>query len=214
VRDEAQDRAAAEVLAALSVGQRLAAGRTEQAVALAPDDQTRQAQRSVAVRERENTDLLEARVRELGTEDLKARYDPFFRAFFEHTEPGDWLEALVFLYVGDSLVKDLTDELSPLLDPVSAAVVRWTLAERDEQDAIALDHITGALAGDGATTERIAIYARRVIGEALTQTRRALDETEAFRSLLGGEDGEKRVLLDLLQRHRARLDRVGIEPVD
>ncbi len=71
-----------------------------------------------------------------------------------------------------------------------------------------------ALDGDGDATERVAAYSRRVVGEALTQTRRALDASEALGALLGGEEGEKRILLDLLQRHRRRLDRLGIEPVE
>ncbi|MGH2692016.1 MAG: hypothetical protein ACRDHM_05890, partial [Actinomycetota bacterium] len=57
-------------------------------------------------------------------------------------------------------------------------------------------------------------YSRRVVGEALTQTRKALDETGALSELFGGPEGEKRVLLDILDRHRVRLDRLGIEPVD
>ncbi|MGH2766474.1 MAG: ferritin-like fold-containing protein, partial [Actinomycetota bacterium] len=99
-------------------------------------------------------------------------------------------------------------------DPVSAEVVRRTLSERDEQDAFALDEITEGIAAAPAAADRIAAYARRVIGEALTQTRRALDETDAVRTLLEGEEGEKRLLLDMLERHRRRLDRLGIEPVD
>jgi hypothetical protein len=60
----------------------------------------------------------------------------------------------------------------------------------------------------------VAAYARRIVGEALTQTRRAVVATGTLRGLLGGEEGEKRALLDLLKRHRERLDRLGIEPVD
>jgi hypothetical protein len=93
-------------------------------------------------------------------------------------------------------------------------VVRRTLADRDEQDAFALDEITGGIEADPGAADRIAAYARRVIGEALTQTRRALDETDAVRTLMDGEEGEKRLLLDMLERHRRRLDRLGIEPVE
>lgn len=62
--------------------------------------------------------------------------------------------------------------------------------------------------------ERVAAYARLVIGEALTQTRRALDTSAAVSTFPGGVEGEKRFLLDLLQRHRERFDRMGIEPVE
>ena len=206
--------AVADLLAALSVGERLAHERAQNTVALAPDDGRRKQQQHVASREAENASLMLARARELGSEEGFHKFEPFFREFFEHTVPGDWLEAQTFQYVGDSLVKDLTDALAPVLDPVSAEVVRRTLAERDEQDAFALDEITGGIEVDPAAADRIATYARRVIGEALTQTRRALDQTDAVRVLLDGEEGEKRLLLDMLERHRRRLDRLGIEPVE
>jgi tRNA-(MS[2]IO[6]A)-hydroxylase (MiaE)-like len=101
-----------------------------------------------------------------------------------------------------------------VLDRVSAEVVRRALSDRDEQESFALDEISRQIDGDPREAERLAVYTRRVIGEALTQTRRALDGTDALRNLLGGEEGEKRLLLDLLGRHRVRLDRMGVEPVD
>ena len=52
------------------------------------------------------------------------------------------------------------------------------------------------------------------MGEAFTQTARALDQTEGLRTLLGGEEGGKRFILGLLDRHRVRIDRLGIEPVE
>jgi hypothetical protein len=204
----------AEVLGALSVGERLAHRRAQDAVALAPDDRTRRGQQHVADRERDNAALISARLRELGSEDMEEPFRPFFEAFFERTEPSDWLEAQAFHYVGDALVRDLADALVPMLDPVSAEVFRRALSERDDQESFALDEITRGVSEDPAARDRLAHYSRRVIGEALTQTRRALDGTDALRHLLGGEEGEKRLLLELLGHHRERLDRMGIEPVD
>ena len=65
-----------------------------------------------------------------------------------------------------------------------------------------------------SNAERIRAYAQRIVGEAFTQTGRALDATEGLRNLLGGADAGKRLVLSLLDRHRQRLDRLGIEPVD
>jgi hypothetical protein len=211
---EESSRPVAEVLGALSYGERVAHRRAEESVALAPDDRTRRGQQHVADRERENASLISARLRELGSEDMEEPFRPFFEAFFQRTEPSDWLEAQAFHYVGDALVRDLADALLPVLDPVSAEVVRRALSDRDDQESFALDEITRSLSEDPSAADRLAHYSRRVIGEALTQTRRALDQTDALRSLLGGEEGEKRLLLELLQRHRVRLDRMGIEPVD
>jgi hypothetical protein len=208
-----REAAIAELMAALSVGERLAERRARENVRLAPDPARAGRQRAVADRERHNADILEARVGELGSADLAPRFEPYFGAFMEHTVPADWLEAQAFHYVGDALVSDFADALTPLLDTVTAELLRVTLSDRADQDAFALDEITSGVDGRPEETDRVAAYARRVIGEALTQTRRALDETKALRTILGGQEGEKRLLLDMLDRHRARLDRLGIESV-
>lgn len=204
----------AQILAALSFGERLALRRAKENVALAPDFRTRRHQEHVAEREQENASLLEARVEEVGSKDLEEAFRPFLEAFFEHTNPADWLEAQTWHYVGDALVRDFADSLMPALDRISAEVTRRALAERDEQESFALDEITRLVGDNPGAAERVATYARRVIGEALTQTRRALNETGALRTLLGSDEVEKRVLLNLLQRHRERLDRLGIDLVD
>lgn len=206
--------AVGDLLAALSYGERAALRRAEAIVDLAPDDRARKQQMHVAALERDNAALLEARARELAGAEREDAYAPFFDAFFEDTEPRDWLEAQAWHYVGDALVRDFADVLLPALDPVSAAIVRRTLLERDEQETYALDELTKLLEDDPEAGERVAAYSRRIVGEALTQTRRAVVATGTLRGLLGGEEGEKRALLDLLERHRERLDRLGIERVD
>jgi hypothetical protein len=202
------------ILAALSYGERLARRRAEENVTMAPDFRTRRNQEHVAEREWENASLLEARLAEIGSMELERVFRPLLDPFFEHTQPADWLEAQTWHYVGDALVRDFADSLIPVLDRISAEVTRRALAERDEQESFALDEITRLVEEDPPAAERVAAYARRVIGEALTQTRRALNETGALRSLLGSDEVEKRFLLNLLQRHRERLDRLGIELVD
>jgi hypothetical protein len=204
----------ADLLAALSYGERLAEQRAAEGAKLAPDARGRQHQKDVAARERKAGDLLEARLAELGSLDMQQTYAPFLDAFHEHTRPVDWIELQTFHYVGDALVDDFAEALVPALDPVSAEVVRRTISSRDEQEAVALHELTRALERDPTVADRVAVYARRVIGEAITQTRAALNRTTVLRELLGDDEGVKRALLELLDRHRRRLDRLGIEPVD
>jgi hypothetical protein len=204
----------AELVAALSYGERLAERRASEGAALAEDARGRQHQSDVASRERKAADLLEARLGELGSLDMQRAFAPFFDAFFDRTRPADWVEQQAFHYVGDALVADFAEVLEPFLDPVSAEVIRRTISSREEQEAFALDELTRALERDPGAADRVAIYARRVIGEAITQTRRALKETTLLSRLVGGEEGEKRLVLELLDRHRRRLDRLGIEPVE
>ena len=60
----------------------------------------------------------------------------------------------------------------------------------------------------------IRYYSRRIMGEAFTQTSRALEQSEGLKSLFGSDqDGGKQFILELLERHRQRLDRLGIEPL-
>jgi hypothetical protein len=204
----------AQILAALSYGERLAERRAAEGAGLSPDARGRQHQGDVADRERNAAELLEARLGELGSLDMQETFAPYFDAFFKHTRPSDWIELQAFHYVGDAMVADFAEALIPVLDPVSAEVVRRTISSRDEQEAFALDELTRALERDPGVSDRVAEYARRVIGEAMTQTGRALGATTALRELLGDDEVEKRALLDLLDRHRRRLDRLGIEPVD
>jgi hypothetical protein len=204
----------AEVLAALAYGEQCGARRAQETVKLAPDRHSAAEQQAVADRERANWELIEARFRELGNDSLTELFRPFFDAFFEHTEPKDWVEAQVFHYVGDALVSDFADALVPLFDRVSAELVRRALGDREAQETFALDELTRALERDPSLAERIRRYAQLIVGEAFTQTGRALEATEGLRALLGGNEAGKRFILSLLDRHRQRLDRLGIEPVE
>src|SRR5580765_8430110 len=138
-------RAVAEVLAAVAYGERCGARRSRETVALAPDGRAREEQQHVADQERRNHELMEARLRELEGDSLSELFRPFFDAFFAHTEPADWLEAQAFHYVGDAMVSDFADVLVPLLDRVSAEVVRRALRDREDQETFALDELTRAM---------------------------------------------------------------------
>jgi hypothetical protein len=68
---------------------------------------------------------------------------------------------------------------------------------------------------DPGVAERIRLYSQRIVGEAFTQTGRALEAVQGLRSLLESDEGTTtRFVIDLLERHRVRLDRLGIEYVD
>ena len=208
----------AQLLAALAYGEEAAARRARDSMGFAPDGRRESAQRGVAEHEERNQRLIQARLQEVGAPELSKQFAPFFDAFFDHTVPTDWVEAQAFHYIGDALVSDFADAavaiLEDVLDPVSAEIVRHTLGEREDQEAFALEELTRAVEDDPRALQRVATYARRIVGEALTQTRRALDHTRVLKELLGRREGEKRLILDLLDGHRARLDRLGIDRLE
>ncbi len=201
------------LLGALACGERLAAQRARDNMRFAPDERARKEQVHVAELEERKRDLVEARLAEVGSRDLATRFLPFFEAFYKRTEPSDWIEAQTFHYTGDALTSEFAEATGRLLDPVSAEVMKQ-LGEREAQESFALDELTRAMGTDAEVRSRIASYARSISGEALTQTSRALDSAAALREFLGGDEGEKRLLLELLERHRVRLDRLGIDLVD
>ncbi|CAN5353594.1 ferritin-like domain-containing protein [soil metagenome] len=209
-----RDPRVALVLGALAYGERCGAERSSEAVRLAPDNRSRLVQQQVADREWRNCALIEARLHELGGEGETDRFRPFFDAFFQRTRPGNWVEAQTFHYVGDALVSDFADVLVPRVDPVSAEIVRRTLGDREDLETFALDELTRTLSDDPGASEAIRRYSERIIGEAFTQTGRALEAVEGLRSLLEGGPGTTRLVVELLERHRVRLDRLGIEPVE
>jgi hypothetical protein len=212
--ERSRESLVAEVLAALAYGEKRGATRSRETVELAPDARSRTEQQHVADLERQNWELIEARAQELHGEQYIVLFATYLDAFFDHTEPADWIEAQAFHYVGDALVSDFADVIVPLVDRVSALIIRRALGDREDQETFALDELTRAMAEHPGAKDRIRLYAQRVVGEAFTQTARAMEATEGLRTLLGGEEGGKRLVLLLLDRHRQRLDRLGIEPVE
>src|SRR5438874_141390 len=81
-------------------------------------------------------------------------------------------------------VSDFEDVIVPLVDRVSALIIRRALGDREDQETFALDELTRAMAEDPGVKDRIRLYAQRVVGEAFTQTARAMEATEGLRTLL------------------------------
>ena len=97
------------MLAALAYGEECGARRSASSSPWPPTAGGAEEQRAVARREKQNHELIVARVRELGGEERIAQFRPFFDAFFARTDPVDWVEAQAFHYVGDALVSDFAD---------------------------------------------------------------------------------------------------------
>src|SRR5919198_1006297 len=83
----------AEVLAALAYGEKRGATRAKESVTLAPDARSRTEQQHVADLERQNWELIEARAQELQGEQYIVLFATYLDAFFDRTEPADWIEA-------------------------------------------------------------------------------------------------------------------------
>lgn len=133
-------------------------------------------------------------------------------AFHEQTVPADWLEGLVKAFVGDGIAADFYREVSAYVDEETRALVLDVLADTGHA-AFAVEHVRAATAAEPAVAGRLALWARRLVGEALTQAQRVAAERDSLAALLGGvEDLAEvgRLLGRITDAHSERMAALGL----
>lgn len=191
VTGDASYRAAViDLLGVLAYGELMAFERLAADAALAPtiDDEIHIA--TMAAAEFRHFVRLRDRLVEMGV-DPAAAMAPFrapLERFHEMTAPSDWLEGLVKAYVGDGIGIDFYREIAQHLDPDTKALV-LEVCEDLGQSAFTVDRVRAAIAADPRVEGRLALWARRLVGEALSQAQHAAAEREALTALFIGEAG-------------------------
>lgn len=132
--------------------------------------------------------------------------------FHDSTRPSDWLEGLVKAYVGDNIAADFYREISVYLDPRTQQLVLEVLKDTGHA-AFAVERVGAAIAADRRVAGRLALWGRRLVGEALTQAQRVAGERESLIKLVAGSGdlGEfSRMLGRLTERHTERMTSLGL----
>jgi len=186
------------------------------ALKAAPTTALAERQAAFATEEYERYRVLRARLNEL-TSDPDRSMEAFRIAldvFYRSTVAEDWLESQVFQFVGGTITTDFADIIGARLDEETAAAVRRSLTDRGDQEAFALEQILEALSRDGDEAQkRMRAFAGTMVGQALNTLREALETSDALEVVLG-EGGTKEVVLELLGRHRERLERLGLDTIE
>ena len=195
---EAYRAAVIDLLGVLAYGELMASQRLAADAALAPtiDDQVQLS--TMAAAEFRHFCHLRDRLVEIGA-DPAAAMQPFrapLERFHEMTAPSDWLEGLVKAYVGDGIGADFYREIAAYLDPQTRALV-LEVCEDLGQSAFVVDRVRAAIAADPRVEGRLALWARRLVGEALSQAQHVAAEREALTALLIGEAGAPGSGMDL-----------------
>ncbi|MHB8512876.1 MAG: ferritin-like fold-containing protein [Actinomycetota bacterium] len=188
-----------------------------QAVLWAPTLSLRERQAAFAVEEYERFRVVRRRLGVISSDPEAAieRFRPALDAFYDAAPIDGWLEAQVFHYVGDTVSADFAEILTGYLDARTAASVREALTGRGAHEAFALDQIDQArVAGDPEVEKVIVATASRVVGEAINGVRDAVLASNSLEVVLGGPEGVKELVLELLGRHRERLERLGLDRLD
>ncbi len=218
--DPEYKQAVIDMLGAIAYGEISAFERLAEDARSAPTLADKVAMARMATTEFRHLELLTDRLTELGTDPYEAMA-PFTRAldeWHERTTPADWYESLVKAYVGDGMAADFYREIAAYLDTRTRDLIVSSLEDAG-QSAFVVDRVRAGIAADPKLGGRLALWGRRLMGEALTQAQRVAAERDALSSLLAG--GVDRPGLDLAaigrmftritERHAERMSGLGLE---
>ncbi|GAA4745094.1 ferritin-like domain-containing protein [Modestobacter marinus] len=206
-----------DLLGVLAYAELTAFDRLAEDARLAPTLEGRAALARMAAAEIGHHERLTQRLRELGV-DVAEAMTPFVAAldaFHDGTRASTWLEGLVKAYVGDGLATDFYREVAAFLPQPDRALVEEVLDDSGHAD-FALREVRAAILADSTLTGRLALWARRLVGEALTQSQAVIAEHEQLADLLIAGTGDLTGVARLLQRlttaHSARMQALGLNP--
>ena len=137
--------------------------------------------------------------------------------FHAHTAPSDWLEGLVKAYVGDGIGMDFYRQIANFIDEDTYSVV-MSVCEDFGQSAFVVEKVRAAVIEDPKIGGRLALWGRRLVGEALSQAQRVAAERDALSNMLvGGTDRSGadlaeigRMFASLTENHTRRMTALGL----
>jgi tRNA-(MS[2]IO[6]A)-hydroxylase (MiaE)-like len=174
-----------DLLGLLAYAELVAFFRLVDDAALAPSLADKAALGGMAVAEFSHFQRIRAELRRLGADPDQAM-QPFIGPlddFHVRTAPADWLEGLVKAYVGDGIAADFYRAAAEVLDPEPRALVLDVLADTGHAQ-FAVERVRAAIDADPKVAGRLALWARRLLGEALGQAQRVAAQRPSLAHLL------------------------------
>ena len=219
LNDPAYRAAVVDLLGVLAYGELMAFERLAADAALAPTITDESELAAMANAEYRHFVMLRERLAEMGVDPAEAMA-PFrepLERFHAMTAPSDWLEGLVKAYVGDGIGMDFYREIAGFLDPQTRALVLEVCADLG-QSAFVVDRVRAAIDDDPRVAGRLALWARRLMGEALSQAQHVAAERDALTALfMGGVAGSGmdltaigELLSQLTEEHSRRMQALGL----
>lgn len=207
--------AVVDLLAGLAYGELSAFDRLADDARMAPTLALRAEMSAMAAVELGHYQQLAAHLRELGADPQEAM-EPFVAAletYHSLTEPSTWLEGVVKAYVGDGLAADFYREVAEFVDEQTRALIHEVLADSGRAE-FAVREVKAAVAARPEIAGRIALWARRLVGEAISQTQHVLADRDALMLMLAEGTGDLSGVAALLSRitdkHADRMAALGL----
>ena len=135
-------------------------------------------------------------------------------SFHDSTEPSDWYEGLIKAYVGDGMASDFYREVATYVkDDETRVLIQEVLADTG-QASFAVARVKEIIAEEPSVGGRLALWARRLVGEALIQAQQVAVERDALLELLVGNGdlaGIMRLLKSITDKHEDRMAALGLQ---
>jgi hypothetical protein len=158
---------------------------------------------------------LAGRLTELGCEPWTAMapFAPALDGFHARTAPGSWLESLVKAYVGDGMAADFYREVAEFVDADTRELIVEVLADTGSA-AFAVREVRAAIQAQPELAGRLALWGRRLVGEAISQAQHVLAEHDPLMQLLvtgtGDLSGVAGLIARITNQHAARMAALGL----
>lgn len=211
------DKFVVDLLGAIAYGELSAFERLSSDARYSPTLHDRAVLGKMAVAEFGHYEVACARLDAMGM-DVELAMLPFQRmvdSFHDRTRPADWHESLMKAYVVDAITEDFYRAIGEFLDPQTQAVIAQVRTS-EEQSALLAARLQRMLAQDPRLSSRLALWGRRLVGEALTQAQR-VGRQHSFLVGLSPEGTQEeaagevaRILAQLTRNHSKRMSKLGL----
>jgi hypothetical protein len=206
----------ADLLGAMAYGELSAFERLSSDARYSPTLRDRAVLFRLAVIEFQHYELVRARLEEMGLDPEAAMlpFQPSVDQFHERTRPADWYESLTKAYLIDTVSADFYRIVSRHVDPGTRELVERIQSD-EESTAVLRELLRTALAADPRLASRLSLWARRLLGEALTQAQRVSLEHAFPTGLTGSGEGRSRELAgemtaEIVANHSRRMTQLGL----